>query len=90
MTGAEFVSIREKCGLSQDQVAQYLGISRTTVWRIEGGVESVNLSIELSINGMKAGSRTFNSWLAKLPPKTRMHIRRRQHRHNSNGSSGNP
>lgn len=82
MTGEELAQARERAGLTQDQFAYYVGIGRTSLWRLETGREEIGRPIEEMAKTLAPGNGTFDSWLRTLPAKTRNGIIRRQHKNN--------
>jgi DNA-binding XRE family transcriptional regulator len=80
MTGAEIAARRERCGLTQAQMADYLGIGRTTVWRLETGTESVKRPIEVTVQTMDIGNPSFEEWIERQPIRAKRAIRLRQQR----------
>jgi transcriptional regulator with XRE-family HTH domain len=88
MTGSELAAARNKCGLTQTQLASYLGIGRTSVWRCETGHEPVSKSIEGLASGLYPGSASLEGWLLRLDKKNRHEIWRRQHKYKFNKVAG--
>lgn len=88
MTGEELAARREKCGLTQGQLAGYLAIGRTSVWRLETGREPIGRAIESLAQTLEPGSATLEDWLDLVPAKKQQMIRRRQHKHNLQIASG--
>ena len=78
MTGKELAARREKCGLTQEQLAEYLGIGRTTVWRMETGGEPVSRAVELSSRTLEIGGASFEEWVKTLTTKKKVMLWRRQ------------
>lgn len=80
MTGEELAAKREQCGLTQGQLADYLGVGRTTVWRMETGLEPVKRPVEVAAQAMDRGNTLLDEWIEGLPPKLKRMIRLRQQR----------
>jgi predicted DNA-binding transcriptional regulator AlpA len=78
MTGNELAARRLRCGLTQEQLAQYLGIGRTSVWRMENRCDYVPRAVEISSCTLEPGNRAFRAWVAGLPIKKRAMVKRRQ------------
>lgn len=61
MTPAEFIQARQSLGLTQAQLAEVLGYSRTHITRIEKGHLEVMPVAALAMRGLLAGIRP-NNW----------------------------
>lgn len=81
MKGTELAAKREKCGLTQEQLAEYLGIGRTSVWRMETGNEPVSRAVEVSSQTLEIGGATFEEWVKSLTTKKRIMLWRRQQKY---------
>jgi transcriptional regulator with XRE-family HTH domain len=82
MTGRELSTRREKCGLTQEQLADYLCIGRTTVWRYENDKEEIKGAAVLLAKNIEIVNPTFNKYVNSLPEMAQLMIRRRQHKYN--------
>lgn len=78
MNGRDLARMREKCGLTQDQLAQYLGIGRTSIWRMETKNEPVGRAVEVAAQTLDVTSPSFQKWVDGLELKPRVMVRRRQ------------
>jgi DNA-binding XRE family transcriptional regulator len=78
MKGVELAAKREKCGLTQGQLAQYLGIGRTSVWRMETGEDQIPRAVEVSSETLELGNPAFEKWTEGLSAKHKLMLRRRQ------------
>ena len=81
MKGTELAAKREKCGLTQGQLSQYLGIGRTSVWRMETGEDPIPRSVEISSETLEPGNPAFEKWAEGLSAKHKLMLRRRQIKH---------
>lgn len=80
MTGEELAARRKKAGLTQDQLAAYLGIGRTSVWRLETGKETISRPMRMMSETIDPGNPVFEEWVAKLSAKSKQMVVRRQHK----------
>lgn len=78
MTGSELAERRKKAGLTQDQLAAYLGVGRTSVWRLETGSEEVSRLIFTMAMTVEPGNPVFEKWLTQLTTKSKQMVLRRQ------------
>lgn len=53
MTGEELRYRREMIGLTQEQLAQRLGLSRSTVQRFEAGSYPISRTVELAMQALE-------------------------------------
>jgi transcriptional regulator with XRE-family HTH domain len=90
MNGIELAAKREKCGITQGQLAEYLGISRTSIWRLEGSEEEVGRTIDAIAETLEPGNHRFTSWVDRKADSDQILIRRRQHKWNLKVSMGKP
>ena len=81
MNGVDLASKREKAGLTQGQLAQYLGISRTSVWRMETGADPIPRAVAVSSETLCPGNQALEKWINTLPGKHGALLRRRQAKH---------
>lgn len=81
MNGVELAAKRERAGLTQGQLAQYLGISRTSIWRMETGADPIPRAVAVSSETLEPGNPAFEQWTETLPVKQRSVLRRRQAKH---------
>lgn len=77
MTGEELKEIRIKCGLSQEQASEFLGIKRTTLWKYEKTGVVVPNVIARAAEAMKPESDSLALFLGTLSPKEQKLITRR-------------
>jgi transcriptional regulator with XRE-family HTH domain len=78
MTGRDIATKREKLGLTQAQLAEYLEISRTGLWRLETGSAPLTRSMEIFIETLEIGNKHYDKWIASLPMSQTAAIRRRK------------
>ena len=90
MTGEELAAKRERAGLTQVDLAGYLGIGRTSVWRLETGKEEIKRPVEALAQTLELGNSTLEKWMGSLPLKKRQAISRRQLKINLRAASIRP
>ena len=78
MTGTELLEKRERCGLTQDQLARYFRVSRTSIWRRETGKVPILRTNEIQAKTLSTDNKELYSWIMSLPKEERKSIWRRQ------------
>ena len=78
MNGRELMEKRERCGMTQGQLAEYLGIGRTSVWRMETDEVVIPKSVEMSSDTLDPRNQVFMKWIGTLSNKQKLMVKRRQ------------
>ena len=80
MLAGELTAIRKRAGLSQEQLASFLGMSRSSIWRYESGIDPIPRTVELLVVPLGPQNSSLMEWVAVQPPKERILMLRRQYR----------
>jgi DNA-binding XRE family transcriptional regulator len=77
MTGAELKKLRLAAGLTQGQAARFLGIGRTSLWRLEKEKRDIYRMVEVGSQAFMI-PEVLNKWIEMQSAEHCKRIRRRQ------------